>query len=139
MTVLEKVTDFLRSQKGKKFCDDCISKKLNITPPQHVNHKTRELECNSNEFERVQDTCVDCKKRKKVIGIKPVITEAVVPTDDADAATVLAMVRLYAAARTADERIVGNVRAGDIVRALDEVLPQLPLVRVLAGANDFSH
>ncbi|WP_199914869.1 hypothetical protein [Pseudovibrio sp. Alg231-02] len=136
MNVLERVVEFLQSKKGKQFCDKCISRNLNITPDQHVNHKTRELEKNSNEFERTQDYCSECKKHKKVIRIKQEMPSSAAATDDADAATVLAMVRLCAAAWTPEARIVGNVRAGDIVRALDEVLPQLSSVRSLVGADN---
>ena len=43
-------------------------------------------------------------------------------TDDADAALVLAAVRQCAASWVPEARLLGNVRAGDIVRATTEAL-----------------
>lgn len=56
-------------------------------------------------------------------------------TDGADAITVLAILRFCAASWVPDARIVGNIRAGDIVKALDEVLPQLPAVKHFAESE----
>jgi ubiquinone biosynthesis protein UbiJ len=42
-------------------------------------------------------------------------------TDDADPRTVLAVVRFCAASWVPEARIIGNVRAGDIVRAIDSM------------------
>ena len=46
-------------------------------------------------------------------------------TDDAPSLNVLAAVRVCAASWEPDARIIGNVRAGDIVRSLDEVIDAL--------------
>lgn len=46
-------------------------------------------------------------------------------TDNAPSLNVLAAVRVCAAGWEPDVRIIGNVRAGDIVRSLDEVIDAL--------------
>ncbi|MCW3783559.1 hypothetical protein [Defluviimonas salinarum] len=44
------------------------------------------------------------------------------PTDDAEALTVLAVLRYCAASWVPEARIVGNIRAGDIVRSLEPII-----------------
>lgn len=66
MTVLERVKALLTRVAPNAVCDDCIAREIGITPRQHANHKTRELE-RSREFDRGVGQCSMCKHTKKVI------------------------------------------------------------------------
>jgi hypothetical protein len=66
MTVLEQVSDFLKRQSPKAFCDDCIASRLKLTVRQHANHKTRELAA-MPFFDRREATCAGCGDAKLVI------------------------------------------------------------------------
>lgn len=67
MTVLDRVREFLIRIAPRASCDDCTADQLDLTPRQHANHKTRELE-KSLQFIRRVDLCSFCdSKTKKVI------------------------------------------------------------------------
>ena len=67
MTVLDQVRAFIERIAPEAACDDCIASELAITPRQHANHKTRELE-NLAGFQRKVGECSICKRAdKKVI------------------------------------------------------------------------
>lgn len=67
MTVLDRVRELVARLAPYGTCDDCIASKLQITPRQHANHKTRELE-KTRAFVRGVGECAFCKAtHKKVI------------------------------------------------------------------------
>ena len=66
MTVLERVRDLIVRLSPRAVCDDCIAERLKITPRQHANHKTRELE-KTARFDRRVGECALCAANKKVI------------------------------------------------------------------------
>jgi hypothetical protein len=66
MTVLEDVKNLLVQHSPRALCDDCIADKIEITPRQHANHKTREL-AHSHKFDRRKNVCSSCGKVKLVI------------------------------------------------------------------------
>jgi hypothetical protein len=43
MTAMEKIRDFLDRNAGRAYCDDCLSRLLNIRPRQQVQQKTSRL------------------------------------------------------------------------------------------------
>lgn len=57
-------------------------------------------------------------------------------TDDADYDTVLLMTRLCAASWEPKVRLLGNVRAGDIVRAIDEVRAEVRRLRAALAEKE---
>jgi hypothetical protein len=67
MAVLDQVRDFVASMAPMAACDDCIADRLKITPRQHANRKTRELE-KTRAFARGVGEFALCKRTdKKVI------------------------------------------------------------------------
>jgi hypothetical protein len=67
MTVLERVRDLIVRLAPGAACDDCIAHQLRISPRQHANHKTRELE-KAGGFDRRVNECSICKcTNKKVV------------------------------------------------------------------------
>ena len=69
MTVLERVEDLLNGISPKALCDDCIADKLKITPRQHANQKTRDLQ-KSPRYVRRKALCSSCGSDKLVISWK---------------------------------------------------------------------
>lgn len=66
MTVLEDVSDLIKSMAPAKICDDCIANRLSLSVRQHANHKTRELSALKG-FARRKDICSVCGADKLVI------------------------------------------------------------------------
>jgi uncharacterized protein YaaQ len=66
MTVLEEVRAFVTRLSPDPVCDDCIADRLQLSPRQHANHKTREL-AGTGGFERRKGECSLCGAEKKVI------------------------------------------------------------------------
>jgi hypothetical protein len=66
MTALEKIEDYLRSNPGRPYCDDCLSTVLEIKPRQQVQQKTSQL-AKDNRFWRGPGRCARCGDDKLVI------------------------------------------------------------------------
>lgn len=63
MTVLEDVSALVANLASECICDDCITKKLELTVRQHANHKTREL-AQDSRFLRRKRVCSVCGSEK---------------------------------------------------------------------------
>lgn len=68
MTNAEKITDYLRNNKGK-YCDDCLSYLLHIKFRQTVNSECRFLD-QQNKITRKRDQCLRCSEIKLVNSIE---------------------------------------------------------------------
>lgn len=62
----EKLFEFLRKERPKAFCDDCLGELLSIKPRQAVNARTEAFGL-CREFTREQETCSRCEKVRKAI------------------------------------------------------------------------
>ena len=69
MTAAEKIAAFLANNRGRAYCDDCLSKGLDIRPRQQVQQKTSVLAL-SPLFVRRKATCHRCGNEKLVIGTR---------------------------------------------------------------------
>jgi hypothetical protein len=69
MTVPQRVTQFLRANPHKRFCDDCITKRLKLPFRHEAERATTELSASEN-FPRHMGTCFDCGGIKRVIQAK---------------------------------------------------------------------
>jgi hypothetical protein len=65
MTALDRIVDFLQSQQGRAFCDDCLSTELRIRPRQAVQSKTSVL-ASDPRYRRTQMLCSRCRETKKL-------------------------------------------------------------------------
>lgn len=71
VSVEKRIYDFLQQNKGKPFCDDCISSRVprqeggTINRTQ-VRNATSAFEV-TNEFKRTEGPCTACRNNKKVI------------------------------------------------------------------------
>src|SRR5260221_13350500 len=66
MAALGKIESFLRQNAGDSYCDDCLSKFLNIRPRQQVQQNTGQL-AKDNRFRQQSGICLRCQKMKTVI------------------------------------------------------------------------
>jgi hypothetical protein len=66
MTIPQRIAGFLRVNRGKWFCDDCIAKRLKLAHRQQSQHVTAVLGA-TEEFPRHMGTCFDCRGIKLVI------------------------------------------------------------------------
>lgn len=66
MTVIDDVRAFITRLSPEPVCDSCIAERLNLSVPQHANHKTREL-AGTDGFERRKALCSLCSAEKLVI------------------------------------------------------------------------
>jgi len=57
MAALGKIESFLRQNAGEAYCDDCLSKFLNIKPHQQVQQSTGQL-AKDNRFWRQSGLCL---------------------------------------------------------------------------------
>ncbi len=70
-SVEKRIYDFLRLNKSKDFCDNCIANRVsrpdgaNVNPSQ-VRNATSAFEV-TKEFTRSQGTCPICQENKKII------------------------------------------------------------------------
>ena len=74
-TVPKRIYEFLRTNIGKDYCDDCIAVKVPRTSEGSINrHQAQQatlaFEVITNEFQRSQGQCSACMKIKKVIRMK---------------------------------------------------------------------
>ena len=65
MTALERITNHLRDNHGRAFCDDCLSEILSIRPRQAVQQKTFRL-AKDRRFERGLIKCSGCHHTNKL-------------------------------------------------------------------------
>jgi hypothetical protein len=65
MTALERIIAHLRGNKGRAFCDDCLSKILSIRPRQAVQQKTYRL-AKDARYERALIVCAGCRETNKL-------------------------------------------------------------------------
>ena len=61
-----KILDFLKNNKGRQYCDDCLSEDLKIRPRQQVNQICRKLS-ESRYIFRYEGTCSKCSKINKLV------------------------------------------------------------------------
>lgn len=66
MAVLEDVEKLIVRISPEPICDDCITKKLNLSIRQHANQKTREM-AGENGYRRSKDICSICEATRLVI------------------------------------------------------------------------
>ena len=66
MTALEKVEEFLLQKLGSAYCDDCLSKTLDIHPRQQVQQKTSCL-ARDHRFRRQRGLCVGHGRDEKIV------------------------------------------------------------------------
>jgi len=66
MTVPERVAAFLREHKGRRFCDDCIAKTLDLARRQQAQQATAGLG-QTAQFRRIDAPCSDCGNSKRTI------------------------------------------------------------------------
>jgi len=83
-SVEKRIYDFLRLNKAKDFCDNCIANRVsrpdgaNVNPSQ-VRNATSAFEV-TKEFTRSQGTCPICQENKKIIralwaGLRAIVVE----------------------------------------------------------------
>lgn len=65
MSNKDKILNFLKSKKGLRYCDDCLSKILKITPRQQINRICRMLS-ERGRINRERGLCSQCSKYKLV-------------------------------------------------------------------------
>lgn len=65
MTIAERVSDWLKQQKGDAFCDDCIKEKLALSRRQQAFRVTSALGT-TREFRRQSGICSVCRSTKLV-------------------------------------------------------------------------
>ncbi len=66
MTIQERVNAFLTVRRPSRFCDDCITESLELSPRQTTQKATSALGTTDN-FHRGQGVCSVCGKEKMVI------------------------------------------------------------------------
>jgi hypothetical protein len=69
MATLGKIESFLRQNAGDAYCEDCLSKFLNIKTRQQVEQSTDQL-AKDNRFWRQCGLCLRCQKTKTVIKLR---------------------------------------------------------------------
>ena len=69
MTNLEIVSSFITRNIASSYCDDCLSKELNIKPRQQINQICRKLDENKIIIREVQK-CTNCSKYKLINKIR---------------------------------------------------------------------
>jgi len=69
MTVPERVTEFLKDNKGRGFCDNCIKVRLQLARPQQAEQATSSL-ATTDAFLRAEAHCSGCGGKKKVTWAK---------------------------------------------------------------------
>jgi hypothetical protein len=65
MTVPERITQFLKDNKGRGFCDNCIKLRLKLAKPQDAQQATSAL-ATTGAFMRADANCAGCGGMKKV-------------------------------------------------------------------------
>lgn len=66
MTIAEKVAGFLRKNKGKPFCDDCIAERIPLKRRQQAHRVTSALGV-TGEFRRIDGECSACRKAPRKV------------------------------------------------------------------------
>ncbi len=66
MTTQERVSAFLTVRHPSRFCDDCMTERLELSPRQTAQKATNALGTTDN-FHRGQGVCSVCGKEKMVI------------------------------------------------------------------------
>ena len=69
MTVPERITQYLKDNKGRGFCDNCIKLRLKLARPQDAQQATSELAA-TGAFMRADANCAGCGGMKKVTWAK---------------------------------------------------------------------
>ncbi len=64
MSNTELVTTFLRKNKRKFYCDDCLSTLTKVKPRNQVNQITKPLG-EAADFERRDEVCINCECQKR--------------------------------------------------------------------------
>jgi hypothetical protein len=70
MSMPERVSTFLNTQRPKRFCDDCIAKSLEFSGKHHVKPKVQDASsvlATMDSFHRALGICSMCGKEKRVI------------------------------------------------------------------------
>lgn len=65
MTRGEQVASFLRQNKGKLYCDDCLASELRLANRQQANTHTGTL-AQTSDFTKTKGTCSVCQEDKLV-------------------------------------------------------------------------
>ena len=65
MSIPEQVTEFLKKQPGKAYCDDCIAEKIPLKRRQQAQRETGALAM-TGEFVREAGGCTQCGADKLV-------------------------------------------------------------------------
>lgn len=84
MSNAERILSFLRTKKGKQYCDDCLSACLKIYPRQQINQICRNL-FDRGCISREKGSCSNCSKYK-IVNFSGKSSDALVksmPTQDA--------------------------------------------------------
>ena len=66
MTAMQRIEAFLKENAGRAYCDDCLSKALNIQPRNQVQQKTYSL-AKDNRYWRGYRRCARCGEENKLV------------------------------------------------------------------------